>query len=522
MDRRALLKQERLYQWTDKPNAARIALVFPNAYALGMSNLGFQWIYHLLNAHPDWVCERFFLEDGPSYSLETGRSLKEFDVIAFSLSFELDYPNVLRILERSGLPLTERTGPLVIAGGPAVMANPEPMAAFLDVVLLGEAESNLYPCLEAFLQGGSRLERLERIAQQPGCYVPSLYQSVYDADGYFLKTVPVGDAPPIVQRQYSRSFAETVILTPNTEFADTFLVEVSRGCAHRCRFCLAGNITRPFRARPIESIKAAIEKGLEHTPKIGLLGAAVSDLPMIDELGDFLLERSLRLYISSIRADRVTPTLIRVLRHGGLTTLTVAPEAGSEAMRRCICKDLSAEEILRATAIAAEGGMSGLKFYFMVGLPHEKPEDIAAIPELLGQAIAQGRPQIRQFATDVHPFVPKAHTPFQWAPMASVPELEKILGSLSKPLAKLGVKLRFDSAKWAHVQEVLARGDRRTAEILLAATQGGGALGAWRKALSSSGVPRRFLMGEPLPWDHIHLVPNQEYLKKEYHEALGG
>ncbi len=504
--------QERGFKWRDKPSARRIALVFPNRYSLGMSNLGFQVIYKLINETDGFVCERFFLSEknAKALSLETGRRLKEFDAVAFSLSFELDYPNAVRILLEAGI--SRESDIVLLAGGPAVTANPEPMADFFDLFLLGEAEKTLPPFLEALEEsrGRPKKERLKKFSSLPGCYVPALYEWAPAAE----RLAPIDEAPPAIERQWCRDFGESVILTPNTEFADTFLVETSRGCAHGCRFCLAGSITRPFRCRSLDSLKESIERGLSLTEKIGLLGAAVSDLPDIDGLTEFLLTRSLRLYISSIRADKVTPRLIQLLRHGGLKSLTIAPEAGSEEGRRRIKKGIGEADILRAVELAGEGGLSGVKLYFMLGLPGREKES-EEIPLLLEKVVKAGRAcGIRHFSTDVHPFVPKAHTPFQWEEMEEISKLEKTILSLGKPLAKLGVKLRGDSPKWAHVQEVLARGDRSTSNVLRSVVEGGGALGAWRKALE--GMPPRFFEpGKPLPWDHIKSGPPPAFLLEE-------
>ncbi|MBM3267243.1 MAG: radical SAM protein [Candidatus Sericytochromatia bacterium] len=507
------------FRWQDKPAATqRAAFAFPNVYHLGMSNLGFQLVWRHAHEHPDTCAERVFLpdpdEDATPLSLETGRKLRDFDVLAFALSYEQDYLNVLRMLDLGRIPRRgasrDRSHPLIIAGGPALWGNPEPVAPFLDAIVIGDGEEAIGRILDTVRdhRGASRPEVLAALGRLAGVYVPALYEPVYSPDGYFEGLEPLGDAPSHVERLWVRDVdrfpAESAVLTPHTEFADTYLIEIARGCSRACRFCMAGFITRPVRYRQLPELVSQVDRGLRHSRKIGLLSASVSDHPDLMALGEHLLTRDVRLYMSSIRADAITPEFVRLLRHGGLKSLTVAPEAGSERMRARISKHLTHAELMRCVTYAGAGGMTGVKFYVMVGLPHETDEDILAIVDLLNDTVKTGRPLgMRQFVIDLHPFVPKAFTPYQWEPQASPERFERIFDLLRRPLAKLGVQTRFDSPAWAIVQELLARGDRRSGDVMETALAGGGNLSAYRRAIRDHGIPRRFYDGAPTPWDHI-------------------
>lgn len=538
MKRQAYLAAEYgRFRWTDKPGARmRAALVFPNVYHLGMSNLGFQLIWKAAHDHPDTAAERLFLPDADQdptpVSLETGRRLRDFDVIGLSLSYEQDYLNVLRMLDLSRIPRrsADRTAdhPLLIAGGPALWGNPEPVAPFLDAIVVGDGEEAIGAILDTYREyrRAPRHELLEALGQLDGIYVPALYEPVYSPDGHYegLNPATGSDAPPFVDRLWLRDIdrfpAESVVCTPHTEFADTYLVEIARGCSRACRFCMAGFITRPVRYRQLPELIEQVDRGLTHTKKIGLLSASVSDHPDLMALGDHLLTQDVRLYMSSIRADAITPQFIALLRHGGLKSLTVAPEAGSERMRARISKNLTHAELLRCVTYAGEGGMTGVKFYVMVGLPHETDEDIMAVVDLMADTVKTGRPLgMRQFVIDLHPFVPKAFTPYQWENQVSVERFEAIFDMLRRPLAKLGVQTRFDSPAWAVVQEILARGDRRTAAVMETALASGGNLSAYRRAIRDHAIPRRFFQGSPTPWDHVRSGMSTKFMMLEAMKA---
>ncbi|MBI4297808.1 MAG: radical SAM protein [Chloroflexi bacterium] len=472
-----------------------IALIYPNSYYLGMSNLGFQTIYGLLNAQGSIVCERFFWEgEGRPLALESGRPLDHFSLLAFSISYELDYFNVLQVLKSAGIPVLaqdrDERHPLVIAGGPCITANPLPLSPFFDALAIGEAEAILPPFLDVLREGesGSRSELFQAIASVPGLYVPAL------------------DARTRVSRQWALdldSFATTsVVLTPDTELGDMFLMEVARGCARGCRFCMAGHHFKPLRTRSLANLLAQGEAGLARGRRLGLVGASVSDHPDIGELATRLRARGAQISVSSLRVDALPQGLLQALAESGTRMVTLAPEAGSEALRRAIGKPISTEVILRAIRRVGALGFPELKLYFLVGLPGENDEDIWEIARL----ILQGKKELERLSAptrivaNINPFVPKAGTPFQALPMAQLQVLKGRLRLARSLLAKAGVDIRGEGASWSLIQGLLARGDARLGLALarLAANK----LSAWRKTLEgmdTSWLHRELALAEQ-PW----------------------
>ncbi len=525
----------------------RVALVYPNRYHVGMSNLGLQAVYGLLNRRDDVVCERVFLPEddessaGRLTTLESGRPVADVDIIAFSVSFESDYPHLLTLLARAGIPprAAERRphDPLVIAGGVACFLNPEPIAGFLDCILVGEAEQTLPPFLEVFARRADRSRMLGEIAREvPGAYVPAFYRVDYHPDGTLAAFTPEADVPPRVVRPRAADLTGAVtcstVVASDTAFGRTFLVEVGRGCPHGCRFCSAGFIYRPPRFQPVEILAEAITRGLERADRIGLVGAAVSDHPGIGELCARFAGEKVAFSFSSLRADALSPELIEALRASGVKTATIAPEAGSERLRRVINKGIREEDVLAAAEKLVANGIPNLKLYFMVGLPTETREDVEAIATLVKQIkhrflrSSRGRGAIGTITVSVGSFVPKPFTPFQWSAMAEVGELKNKIKHVKKGLKQVAnVRVHADVPRWAYVQGLLARGDRRVADILARVQANSG---NWAQALKNLALNPDFHalrergMEELLPWDFIDHRISKSFLKKELRRALAG
>ena len=505
----------------------RWCLLYPNTYWVGMSNLGVQVVYHALNEQPAVGCERAFLPEPahlarleatrrPVRSLETQTPLHAFDVLAFSLSYELDYPNVLRLLALGGLAwrASERQdqAPLIIAGGPCATFNPEPLAEVVDAFVVGEAEEVVGPLVAAV--GDRHLprgERLERLAAVEGVYVPSLYEAHYGGEGGEAWVEPRPGAPAQVRRRWVADLdawpAHSHVLSPHTEFGHMFLVEVARGCGRACRFCVADASYRPLRRRSAERILQTAADGLRHRRTIGLVGASVSDHPEVDRICAGILAMGGQVAVASLRADSVTPGLIEALARQGTRTITVAPEAGTQRLRDVIGKGLTFDHVARALSMSGQAGITQAKLYFMIGLPTEQQEDVLAIAEMVAELSAQT--PVRRFHVSVSPFVPKPGTPLERSPMNTARELEGKLKVLRRRIRALPhAELTAESVRWSLVQALLARGDRRLGAVIARAAELGGRLAAWRQALAEAGMDERRACrprqeGERLPWQHI-------------------
>jgi radical SAM superfamily enzyme YgiQ (UPF0313 family) len=520
-DTRQILSREVGTVFKDWGGRLPIALIYPNSYYLGMSNLGIHAIYRLLNNYGDVVCERVFWEKGQKdvpVSLESGRPLSDFAVLAFSITYELDYFNVINILRASGIPLytTERDErhPLIIAGGTCITANPMPLAPFFDYLCIGEAEAILPPMLPVLSEGigGSRQELLKSLAKLPGVYAPQHHNGT-----------------PVV-RQWVANLDDfpviSTVLTPDTELGNLYLIEVERGCGWGCRFCLVSNAFRPARYRSVDGLLAEAEKGLHYRKRLGLVGPAVTDHPQIEELVTRLRQMGAELSVSSMRIKPLSPVVLAGLARGGARTIALAPEAGSERLRRLIAKGITEDDILKAMTMVVGQGIRQLKLYFMIGLPSENDDDIEEIVRLtlackgiLDKQVGGGR-----ITLSISPFVPKAGTPFQWLPMAPLHTLEHRLSLLKTQLQPKGIKVKAESLAWTEVQAVLARGDSRLSEALVGTETV--SLPAWRHAAGENDLDINFYAhqqwdtGRELPWAWIDSGTSTKHLERELDRVL--
>lgn len=486
----------------------RFALAYPNSYRVGMSNLGIHIIYELLNSRADTACERFFLpEFNQLLSVETQTPLNRFQVVGFAVSFEPDYFNAVKMLRLGKINpcAAERTDldPIIIAGGACATFNPEPLAEIFDAFVIGEGEVILPPLVDALIDSEHlpRSRRLEKLSQIAGVYVPTF--------------------PQKVSRQWVRDLdafpAHSTILTDDAEF-NMYLVETARGCGRHCRFCMAGYCFRRPRNRSLDVLKNEIRDAKKFGKKIGLMGAAVSDYPQINELCNFILGEGLTMSVASFRADSVTFELVQSLAASGLKTLTIAPEVGSTKMRAVVNKGLTEENIFNAVEFGLRAGIKNFRLYFMVGLPFEELEDVEAIAALTAR--------IKKFCgrhltLSVNPFVPKPFTPFQWSPFAGRKYLDAAFKILRGSLKNLrGVEIISESVREAEIQAILARGDKKISSIVMRSESAQD----FRKNFKSAGLDaesylRSRSFDEPLPWSFLNQGFSEKYLRDEFNRA---
>jgi len=535
---------------TINPHAEqKVAIVYPNTYFVGMSNLGLHIIYEEINLHPSSVCERIFLPEKkeldaydktktPLMSVETQRPMHQFDVVAFDVTFEMDYFHIPLMLRHGRVPVTSeaRTGfdPIVIAGGPCATFNPEPFADFIDAFIIGEGEGIVTAVLERIRKGRengeSREETISALAQIDGVYVPVLYTPQYDDKEQFIGYDIADGAPKIIRRHFEplTSGGETVIATNFTEFGAMYIIEVARGCGRHCRFCMAGYCFRVPRVRPLDILKEGVDRAEKLGKKVGLMGAAISDYPEVDELVTYIRSKDMRYSCASLRADSLTQAVVDGLAESGQKTITIAPETGSERLRRVINKGISEENLRTAAQLSAKSGIQHMRLYIMIGLPTETDEDIDAIVGLaertqahMAEVGCKGR-----LTLSINPFIPKPFTPFQWMAMDHQKSVEKKLQYIKKSLQKnRRIEVLVESPKEAYIQGVLARGDRRLGKVLAACALDRGSK-SFKSEMKKAGLDmddcnyRERKFEDYLPWSHLDMGLRNGYLEQEWQRAI--
>jgi len=546
-----------------------VALVFPDIYDLGQSNLGIALLYDILNQREDVAAERAFspwidMENAmreneiPLYSLENKRALAEFDILGISLPYETVYTNFLNLLDLSRIPLysidRDEEHPLVIAGGQAVF-NPEPVAPFVDAFVIGEGEGAILEIIDAHQawqnSGEGRAELLARLAKIPGVYVPSLYEVAYHPDGTIQSVTPTHPNArlpidkrimPVLPAPLSR------FMVPNVEVVqERVSVEIMRGCTRGCRFCHAGMVNRPIRERPVDEVLDALRTGLDQTgyEEVSLLSLSSSDhsqiLPLIDGLRGLLDEREVNISLPSLRIKSFSDELmdeLQTLTPGG--GFTLAPEAGTERLRNIINKPLSDEELMDTVRSVFQHGWKTIKLYFMIGHPQETMADVAAIAELAkavlqeGRRIAGGRARLN---LGISTFIPKPHTPFQWAAFDDLDSIRTKLDLLHEGLHGSKIKMTWNDPEASLAEAWLSRGDRRMAEVIYQAWKNGARFDAWsehfniehwRNAFGAVGLNPEFYSKrtrdpeEILPWDHINAGVRKSFLLRDYELSKEG
>ncbi len=535
---------------TVNPHAGqKVAIVYPNTYFVGMSNLGLHIIYEEINLRNDSVCERIFLPEKkeleaydktktPLMSVETQRPMHQFDVVAFDVTFEMDYFHIPLMLRHGRVPIMgkDRTefDPIVIAGGPCATFNPEPFADFIDAFIIGEGEGIVSRVLDIIrdgkMEGLDRHAILRQLANISGVYVPSLYVPIYSEDGEFKGYDIVEGAPKTIKRHFEMltSGGETVVATNYTEFGAMYIIEVARGCGRHCRFCMAGYCFRVPRVRPLDILKEGVDRAEKLGKKVGLMGAAISDYPEVDELVTYIRSKDMRYSCASLRADSLTQAVVDGLADSGQKTITIAPETGSERLRRVINKGISEEHLQNAATLSAKSGIQHMRLYIMIGLPTETDEDIEAIVGLaertqahMAEVGCKGR-----LTLSINPFIPKPFTPFQWMAMDNQKTVEKKLQYIKKALQKnRRIEVLVESPKEAYIQGVLARGDRRLGAVLAACAVDRGSK-SFKAEMKAAGLDmdemnyRERSFDEFLPWSHLDMGMDDGYLEMEWKRSV--
>ncbi len=530
----SIFSQERLLFTPTPPKTDAIPVIyaFPNTYQIGITSLGYQVIWAMFAQREDVTVSRVFTDIQESLP-------RHPELFGFSISWELDYINLLNLLESFDIPFhsvdREDNHPLIFGGGPVLTANPEPFAAFFDLILLGDGEELLSNLIETAKQvrGCDRATKLKTFAQVPGIYVPSLYEVTYDSpEGVITDISPIySEIPAQVQKQTYRgnTLSASTVVTENAAWENIYMVEVVRSCPEMCRFCLASYLTLPFRKAGLEgSLIPAIEQGLKVTNRIGLLGASVTQHPEFEDLLTHLSHpkyEDVRLSVSSVRTNTVTEKFAKLLAQRDARSLTIAVESGSDKLRKIINKKLDNEEIIQAGVNAQAGGLKGLKLYGMVGVPGEEEADIDATVNMMLQ-LKKAAPNLK-LTLGCSTFVPKAHTPFQWFGVNKAGK--KRLNYLQKKLRSRGIEFRPESYNWSVIQALISRGDRRLTPLLELTRHYGDSVGSYKRAfkeLKGQLPPLEFYVHQNwdttqvLPWSHLQGSLPQRALEKHLQDAM--
>lgn len=540
----------------------KVALCFPDVYDIGMSHLGFRIIYGLLNSRGDTLCERVFApwpdlsailvkEALPLFSLESKTPLNKFDMVAFTLAYELSYTNILEILKLGRIPLKAKDRglehPLIMGGGPCVV-NPEPLADFFDLFVIGDGEESVGELVDTFkrMKSGNlkdKSELLLELGKIGGVYVPSFYNVRYGKNGTIeafnsLKKEIPGIINKRIVHDLDKTFYPTKYLVPHAGIVhDRVVIEIMRGCAHQCRYCQANMCYRPLRIRSKEKILSLIEESYKKTgyEEFSLMSLSSGDYPnitaLMEEISDLtaLKGKGVSISLSSLRVEDILPKLPKSIRRIKKTGLTIAPEAGTERLRKVISKEIDTEKLLETVKVAQDEGWRRIKLYFMIGLPTESYPDIDGIIDLLRKIVDLTKKGPFEITVSISPFIPKAHTPFQWAKMENRDALLKKQEYIKKRAPSRRIRLKFHNPQLSFIEAVFARGDRRLGKVLLAAFENGAHFDSWdeffgfevwMKAFNKEGIDPEFYtrergFDEILPWAHINVGVSKSWLTKE-------
>lgn len=507
-----------LYSRKNKNADFNVWMAFPGIYSFSMSSLGYLELCKNIDLLEDINLERICTNTS-----KTKLMIKDINLIGFSFSFDLDFLNIFKMLDKYKIPLkaSERNEnhPLVFGGGPVLSSNPEPYCEFFDYIIIGDGEEVNITAINVCKKnkGKAKQEILAELSKIEGIYVPS---------------IGVNQVKKATCRLSSCIY--TPILSEQSFFKNTFIIEIARGCVNRCGFCLASYLNLPQRFVEYEKIIESIDLGLKHTNKLALLGALISAHSQFDDICNYIYQKNMQnpgieLSVSSLRADAISPISVQTLVACGQKHVTIAIEAGSDRLRKVINKNLTETQILEIVNIAEENGLKGFKIYAMIGLPTETQEDLKEMVELVKKIKKLHKNFSIGFSFST--FVPKAHTPFQWCAHEETKSLEKKQNYLKREFHKLGVKANFSSPKWDYYQALLSRGGRELSDYVLKIYELGGNIGAFKTAYKQAAkaqnlpdsdyyVLRTYDLSENLPWDFIEVAPGKEFLKEEYKRLL--